>query len=90
MDSPCVDLAVNVEQIPQPNHGEPIRNVSWQGGGKVATGLIAAARLGVKAAVIGNTGTDIYGAFIEADFARHGVDTKYLLKREGKPVILIL
>lgn len=84
MDSPCVDLAVNVEQIPEPNHGEPIRNVSWQGGGKVATGLVAAARLGAKTAIIGNTGTDIYGAFIEADFIRHGIDTKYLLKRESK------
>lgn len=84
MDCPCVDLAVNVDKIPEPNHGEPVRNVSWQGGGKVATGLIAAARLGVKAAVIGNTGSDKYGDFIHMDFLRHGVDTRNLLRREGK------
>lgn len=84
MDSPCVDLAVNVEKIPEPNHGELVQNVSWQGGGKVATGLAAAARLGARAAVIGNTGGDIYGTFIRTDFIRHGIDTKYLLQREGK------
>ncbi|SHO47518.1 carbohydrate kinase family protein [Anaerocolumna xylanovorans] len=84
MDSPCVDLAVNVDKIPEPNHGELVKNVSWQGGGKVATGLIAAARLGARAAAIGNIGTDIYGTFIRTDFIRHGIDTKYLLQREDK------
>lgn len=84
IDSPCVDLAVNVENFPEANHGERVRNVSWQGGGKVATGLVAAARLGAKAAIIGNVGTDIYGTFIEEDFKRHGIDTEHLLKREGK------
>lgn len=84
IDSPCVDLAVNVENLPEPNHGERVQNLSWQGGGKVATGLVAAARLGARTAIIGNIGTDIYGSFIEADFKRHEVDTKHLLKREGK------
>ncbi|MDF2541307.1 MAG: carbohydrate kinase, PfkB family [Herbinix sp.] len=84
IDSPCIDLAVNVEQFPEVNHGQIVKNCSWQGGGKVATGLIAAARLGARAAVIGNIGDDVYGAFIRKDFIRHGIDTKQLLSREGK------
>ena len=38
LDSPCVDLAVNVRCFPKPNGAERIQNLSWQGGGKVASG----------------------------------------------------
>ena len=47
-DMPCVDLAVNVDVFPKPNGGTGINAMSWQGGGKVATGMVAAARLGAK------------------------------------------
>ena len=43
-DMPCVDLAVNVDVFPKPNGGTGINAMSWQGGGKVATGMVAAAR----------------------------------------------
>ena len=46
IDCPCVDLAVNVDVYPDSNGAEQIQNISWQGGGKVATGIVAAARLG--------------------------------------------
>ncbi len=52
-DMPCVDLAVNVDVFPKPNGGTGINAMSWQGGGKVATGMVAAARLGAKCAMIG-------------------------------------
>lgn len=45
-DMPCVDLAVNVDVFPKPNGGTGINAMSWQGGGKVATGMVAAARIG--------------------------------------------
>ena len=41
LDSPCVDLAVNVRCFPKPNGAERIQNLSWQGGGKVASGMVA-------------------------------------------------
>ena len=47
LDSPCVDLAVNVRCFPKPNGAERIQNLSWQGGGKVASGMVAAARLAI-------------------------------------------
>ena len=65
IDSPCVDLAVNVDTYPDSNGAEKIQNISWQGGGKVATGIAAAARLGAKGAVIGTVGDDSYGRFVE-------------------------
>lgn len=84
IDMPCVDFAVNVDHFPEPNGGERIRELSWQGGGKVATGMVAAARLGAKGAMLGAVGTDSYGNFCDKDFIRHGIDTSHLLKREGK------
>ena len=40
IDCPCVDLAVNVDVYPDSNGAEQIQNISWQGGGKVATGIV--------------------------------------------------
>ena len=53
IDYPCVDLNVNVDELPGSNGVTLINNLSWQGGGKVASGLTAAARLGAKCAILG-------------------------------------
>lgn len=87
-DMPCVDLAVNVDVFPKPNGGAGINALSWQGGGKVASGLTAAARLGARCAVLGAVGSDDYGQFCHKDFQRHGVDTSGLLCREGETTSL--
>ena len=62
-DMPCVDLAVNVDVFPKPNGGTGVNAMSWQGGGKVATGMVAAARLGAKCAMMGamTTASFAYG-----------------------------
>lgn len=73
-DMPCVDLAVNVDVFPKPNGGTGVRDLSWQGGGKVATGMVAAARLGAKCAMLGAVGDDDYGKFVLRDFERHSID----------------
>jgi sulfofructose kinase len=84
IDSPCVDLALNLDKFPGPNDSEKVQDYSWQGGGKVATGMIAAARLGAKGAIIGQVGDDKYGRFCVDDFKSHHIDTAYLLERNGK------
>lgn len=76
IEMPCMDLLVNVDVFPSPNQGAPVNSLSWQGGGKVATGTIAAARLGAQCAFMGCVGDDDYGRTIVWDFARHGIDTK--------------
>jgi len=84
IDMPCVDLLCHIERIPEPNEAMEVSESSWQGGGKVATGLIAAARLGLKAAIIGKVGDDIYGRYCISDFVRHGVDVKNLHVEKDK------
>lgn len=87
-DMPCVDLAVNVDVFPKLNGGAGVNALSWQGGGKVASGLTAAARLGARCAVMGAVGSDDYGRFCQKDFQRHGVDISRLLCREGETTSL--
>jgi sulfofructose kinase len=82
-DMPCVDLNVNTDVFPRPNGGMGMRQMSWQGGGKVATGLVAAARMGARCAIFGAVGDDLYGRYAREDFVRHGVDTECLLARAG-------
>ena len=74
IDTPCIDLNANINHFPKPGHGESIKQLSWQGGGKVATGMAACARLGAKCAMMGCVGDDIFGNFILKDFQRHGID----------------
>lgn len=82
-DMPCVDLAVNVDVFPKPNGGTGVRDLSWQGGGKVATGMVAAARLGAKCAMLGAVGDDDYGQFVLRDFERHGIDVRGMQVEQG-------
>ena len=87
-DMPCVDLAVNVDVFPKPNGGTGINAMSWQGGGKVASGMVAAARLGAKCAMLGVVGSDDYGKFCIRDFERHGIDVTGMKVREGETTSL--
>lgn len=82
--SPCVDLAVNVRCFPKPNGAERIQNLSWQGGGKVASGMVAAARLGLCCGIMGNVGDDKYGTFCLRDFQDHGIDTEQMCVRKNR------
>ena len=84
IDTPCVDLAANVDTYPGSNETELVNEVSWQGGGKVGTGLAAAARLGIHGAVLGSVGDDSYGRFCDEDFRRHGLNTDGLKLRAGR------
>lgn len=53
------------------------------GGGPVATGLVAAQKLGVDAAYIGVLSDDNGGKFLKEDFIKYGVNTDYVEIRPG-------
>ena len=53
------------------------------GGGPVATGLVAAKKLGVDAAYIGVLSDDNGGKFLKEDFEKYGVETKYIDVKSG-------
>lgn len=87
-DMPCVDLAVNVDVFPKPNGGTGLNALSWQGGGKVASGMVASARLGAKCAMLGAVGSDDYGQFCIRDFERHGIDVSGMKMRQEETTSL--
>ncbi|HHV10877.1 MAG TPA: carbohydrate kinase family protein [Clostridiales bacterium] len=82
-DNPCMDFLCNLPHMPRPNEGMYMKGQSWQGGGQVATGIVAAARLGATTALCGTVGDDIFGRFCRNDLARHGVDVSGLKMQNG-------
>jgi len=90
IDSPCMDLLVNLQSMPASNCSARFLEASWQGGGKVATALIALARLGVRCGMIANVGGDLYGDAVEWDFKRHNVDVSRLTRAAGAHTSLSL
>ena len=53
------------------------------GGGPVATGLVAARKLGEDTAYIGVLSDDNGGKFLKEDFEKYGVETKYIDIKSG-------
>ena len=53
------------------------------GGGPVATGLVAAQKLGEQTAYIGELSDDNGGNFLKSDFEKYGVQTSYIDVKSG-------
>ena len=82
---PCVDILTVVESLPKPNSGSGIIDFSRQGGGNVATAMVAAARLGAGAGFVGLSGDCVHGRALREDFEYNGVDISHSIKIEGTP-----
>lgn len=83
LDHPCMDLNVNLDRIPERNSGVRTNDLSFQGGGKVSSGMVAAARLGARCTLGGVLGDDIFGRFCYQDFLRHGINVDNMKLRDG-------
>lgn len=83
IDMPCMDLLTTVDSFPKPNGGARVNSLSWQGGNKVSTGMVAAARLGARCAILGAVGDDSFGRFCLWDFEQHGIDTSGMVVRSN-------
>ena len=79
---PIKDLILGVDRIPDENGYTSLLDYSSQGGGKVSTALVAAARLGMECAVAGTIGKDAKGKFVREDFIRYGIQAEQLKERE--------
>ena len=72
---PFQDLVIRVGQLPPSNVNIQMQDYCFQGGGNVATAMVACARLGLKSAMIGNVGDDLLGRMIVSDLEYNGVRT---------------
>ncbi len=78
-----IDLLMQVEHLPAEEEILRADGFSVQGGGPVATAIVALARLGARTAMIDAVGDDWRGRLIHDGFAREGVSTELLRLRPG-------
>ena len=74
-----IDYLCVVPSYPKPNEKTEAVSFSQQGGGPVATAMVALSRLGGKAAFVGKVGADVEGEFVRAQFQWEGVDYSRVL-----------
>lgn len=80
----CVfDTLYNISTYPLEDTKMRATGSKCAGGGPVATGLVAASRLGEQTAYIGVLSDDNGGKFLKADFEKYGVQTSYIDVRSG-------
>src|SRR5262245_38788814 len=68
-----IDHLCVVEEFPRPDEKRPLRGYELQGGGQIATAMVACARLGLKSAYCGAVGSDELGAIARDGIAAEGV-----------------
>lgn len=80
----CVfDTLYNIPSYPTEDTKMRAEASKCAGGGPVATGLVAARKLGEEAAYIGVLSSDNGGAFLKGDFEKYGVDTSLTEIKDG-------
>lgn len=78
-----IDIVFGVERLLE-RAGKHFARRHFVGGGGVASnGLVAAARLGARAALIGRVGDDDWGRRIIEELERGGVETTHVARRAG-------
>jgi sugar/nucleoside kinase (ribokinase family) len=83
----AVDDLLTVERYPPPDVKQPILDEQRQGGGLIATALVAAARLGARTAYLGVLGDDDLSLFALEGLESAGVDCSLVIRRTGaRPV----
>lgn len=80
----CVfDTLYNIPSYPREDTKMRATGSKPAGGGPVATGLVAAQKLGAQTAYIGVLSDDNGGVFLKRDFEKYGVDTSLIDVKSG-------
>lgn len=79
-----VDILTRVERFPARREVQQALSMAIQGGGPVATAMVAASRLGVKAAMIDSIGDDWAGTFVLREFQDEGIETGLIEVHRGQ------
>ncbi|MFQ5583175.1 MAG: carbohydrate kinase family protein [Calditrichia bacterium] len=78
-----LDYIGKIESYPQPDSKCEFTDLVVQGGGPVATALVALSRWDVSCTFGGVVGDDVFGSKIKSSLEEEGVDTGGLLVRKG-------
>lgn len=78
-----IDLLTVVERFPAGREAQPAAAMTIQGGGPVATAVVAAARLGAKTAMIDSIGDDWAGERVLQEFQQEGIRTDTIDVQHG-------
>jgi sulfofructose kinase len=78
----ALDYIGTVDAYPEPDVKCEMSDLVIQGGGPVATALVALARWGVSCVLAGVLGDDLFGRMIRTSLDEEGVDTSQVLVRE--------
>ena len=81
----ALDLIGVTDGYPEPDTKAPLLEFDVQGGGVVATALVACARLGLRARYVGKFGTDFWSRVSLRSLAREGIDVRHVLRAPGSP-----
>lgn len=79
----CLDYIGKIASYPPPDTKCEFSDMVIQGGGPVATALVALSRWGVSCAFAGVLGDDQFGAMIKLSLDDEGIDTGGILVRKG-------
>lgn len=77
------DTLYNVKTYPAEDTKMRAISSKTAGGGPVATGLVAAQKLGVTTAYIGVLSDDSAGVYLKNDFIKYGVSTDFIQTKSG-------
>lgn len=78
-----LDYITLVDRFPVEDTKQEVLDFVIQGGGPVATALVTLSRLGVKTSILGRVSDDRAGDEIRKGLRSEGVDTRWLLVKEG-------
>jgi len=78
----AVDFLGIVPSFPQPDTKNRMTEFIQQGGGPVATALVALARLGAKVSFVGKLGENELSRFVLDGFRKEGVDTSGVIREK--------
>ncbi len=79
-----IDILTLVEHFPTRREVQQALSTEIQGGGPVATAMVAVARLGGKAAMIDSIGDDWAGSLVLRDFQNEGIETGNIKVHRGQ------
>ncbi len=77
-----LDILTQTPRLPNSNDCFPISTIEMQGGGPVATALVALAKLGATCAYLGPFAKDDTASQITAELERYGIDLQFSPTRE--------